>query len=526
MTFLKTKIFSSILSSILVFSMGSASLAETKWSNSSKKGGWKEFIPKIGKADFDSNQIVGCGSPKNNFTILFDGTPELPVCQIGVKEPYRKTKRDIEFSEYDIHGTMRTKCADALEKLPQDIFVPSPTEINGWCPYIHPRSNELKVGKPNNFIRELKSLATSAGNSKIPKVNALAKSALNFGTQDLLWRKGFSGLFPNHATDKQPSYGEKEWNMAENIREQQSKLISAYLFSGQNYQNDLINVIETTLNTYRSNNAFEYLFNTPFSQHIKKRSADGGEGELFDDYDVPGFWDNSATLGLNYYLPGIITLYSILKHEKPEAKNIAQIREYVQKLVWLNEQGIDYGTINKNNPMTPESAKMTSMTMKPMMYTIVFVIGIFTWIGYSVEEFRVTYVSLPWRPTWGFEDRFMFIFPAWVAIYIMLSAPFGRIIDRHIKIFRLSRHRLVLDGDKIPEPLLHLLEDKRPMEGRARSQRSNHNSRTKKRSPPRRPNKTRAIKSSVNICPTCGNEDALKTSRGSMRCRVCLEEWR
>ena len=336
--------------------MGSASLAETKWSNSSKKGGWKEFIPKIGKADFDSNQIVGCGSPKNNFTILFDGTPELPVCQIGVKEPYRKTKRDIEFSEYDIHGTMRTKCADALEKLPQDIFVPSPTEINGWCPYIHPRSNELKVGKPNNFIRELKSLATSAGNSNIPKVNALAKSVLNFGTQDLLWRKGFSGLFPNHATDKQPSYGEKEWNMAENIREQQSKLISAYLFSGQNYQNDLINVIETTLNTYRSNNAFEYLFNTPFSQHVKKRTADGGEGELFDDYGVPGYWDNSATLGLNYYLPGIITLFSILKHEKPEAENIAQIRDYVQKLVWLNEQGIDYGTVNQKNPLTPESA--------------------------------------------------------------------------------------------------------------------------------------------------------------------------
>ncbi len=340
----------------MVCSLDSASLAETKWSNSSKKGGWKEFIPKIGKANFDSNQIVGCGGPKKTFTILFNGTPELPMCQIGVKEPYRKTKRDIEFSEYDIHGTMRTKCADALDKLPQDIFVPSPTEINGWCPYIHPRSNELKVGKPNNFIRELKSLAASAGNSNIPKVITLAKSVLNFGTKDLLWRKGFSGLFPNHATDKQPSYGEKEWNIAENIREQQSKLISAYLFSGQNYQNELINLIETALNTYQANNAFEYLFNTPFSQHIKKRSADGGEGELFDDYDVPGFWDNSATLGLNYYLPGIITLYSILKHEKPEAENIAQIREYVQKLVWLNEQGIDYGTVNKDNPLTPESA--------------------------------------------------------------------------------------------------------------------------------------------------------------------------
>ena len=90
--------------------------------------------------------------------------------------------------------------------------------------------------------------------------------------------KRFSGLFPNHATDKEPSYAEKERNIAENIREQQSKLISAYLFSGQNYQDELINLIETTLNTYQSNNAFEYLFNTPLSQHIKKRSADGGEG--------------------------------------------------------------------------------------------------------------------------------------------------------------------------------------------------------------------------------------------------------
>ena len=54
---------------------------------------------------------------------------------------------------------------------------------------------------------------------------------------------------------------------------------------------------------------------------------------------------------------------------------------------------------------------MTAMTMKPMMYTIVFVIGIFTWIGYSVEEFRVTYVSLPWMPEWGSKKGFFSFFP-------------------------------------------------------------------------------------------------------------------
>ena len=128
----------------------------------------------------------------------------------------------------------------------------------------------------------------------------------------------------------------------------------------------------------------------------------------------------------------------------------------IRKQLMDARQSRDTARIEKMNrlqmEMTPESAKMTAMTMKPMMYTIVFVIGIFTWIGYSVEEFRVTYVSLPWMPEWGFEERFLFIFPAWVAIYIMLSAPFGRIIDRHIKIFRLSRHNLVLSGDKIQEP--------------------------------------------------------------------------
>lgn len=202
----------------------------------------------------------------------------------------------------------------------------------------------------------------------------------------------------------------------------------------------------------------------------------------------------------------------------------------IRKQLMDARQSRDTARMEKMNrlqmEMTPESAKMTSMTMKPMMYTIVFVIGIFTWIGYSVEEFRVTYVSLPWRPEWGFEERFLFIFPAWVAIYIMLSAPFGRIIDRHIKIFRLARHRLVLDGAKIPEPLLHLLEDKRPAEGRARSQRSNQRSRPANRRPPSRSSKRTSGANTSLGCPSCGNTDTQKTSLGGMRCRVCLEEWR
>ena len=75
----------------------------------------------------------------------------------------------------------------------------------------------------------------------------------------------------------------------------------------------------------------------------------------------------------------------------------------IRKQLMDARQSRDTARMEKMNrlqmEMTPESAKMTSMTMKPMMYTIVFVIGIFTWIGYSVEEFRVTYVSLLGGPS-------------------------------------------------------------------------------------------------------------------------------
>ena len=38
-----------------------------------------------------------------------------------------------------------------------------------------------------------------------------------------------------------------------------------------------------------------------------------------------------------------------------------------------------------------------------------------------------------------------------------MSAPFGRVVDRHIKLFRYRTHPVVASGDKLKEPLLHLV---------------------------------------------------------------------
>ena len=93
----------------------------------------------------------------------------------------------------------------------------------------------------------------------------------------------------------------------------------------------------------------------------------------------------------------------------------------------------DTSRINKMQELQlslgPENMATQAQMFRPMMFTIVFIIAIFSWMSHSIETFRVSYVSLPWSPTWSFSERIFWIIPAWIASYITMSAPLGRIID-------------------------------------------------------------------------------------------------
>ena len=107
--------------------------------------------------------------------------------------------------------------------------------------------------------------------------------------------------------------------------------------------------------------------------------------------------------------------------------------------------------------MMPEQLSVQMGAMKPMMFTLIFIIAIFSWMGNAVGDYRVSYVSLPWSPEWNLETGKFLFFPAWIAVYICMSAPFGRIVDRHLKLIRYKSHPIVLEGERLKEPLLHLV---------------------------------------------------------------------
>ena len=183
--------------------------------------------------------------------------------------------------------------------------------------------------------------------------------------------------------------------------------------------------------------------------------------------------------------------------------------------------------------MMPEQLKVQMGAMKPMMFTMIFIIAIFAWLTMAVENFRVDYVSLPWASEWNLlEDKFLF-FPAWICAYICMSAPLGRVIDRHIKLFRYRKHPLVTAGDTLKEPLLHLVvsstgpKDSAAQRRKQRSQRNSQSNRNKSKSSSKEDSPEQSFKSDSNSneCPKCGLTMITRLGARSRRCDVCRHEW-
>ena len=185
--------------------------------------------------------------------------------------------------------------------------------------------------------------------------------------------------------------------------------------------------------------------------------------------------------------------------------------------------------------MMPEQLKVQMGAMKPMMFTMVFIIAIFAWLTTTVENFRVDYVSLPWHNEWNLlSDKFLF-FPAWICTYICMSAPLGRIVDRHIKLFRYRSHPMVKSGETIKEPLLHLVAGQtkaKSADARRRQQRSQRQSSNRKTNKAKSTSVNKSTgevgkpeKHSALECPECGMDMITKLGPRTKRCDVCRHEW-
>lgn len=186
--------------------------------------------------------------------------------------------------------------------------------------------------------------------------------------------------------------------------------------------------------------------------------------------------------------------------------------------------------------MMPEQLKVQMGAMKPMMFTMIIIIAVFSWLTTTVETFRVDYVSLPWASEWNLLSGKFLFFPAWICAYICMSAPFGRVVDRHIKLFRYRSHPVVASGEKLKEPLLHLVASKgKSVDKNAQRRRKKSKSQTKKKASSKdsdkldtqkKPSKTKTYSGVSGLnCPKCGIDMITKLGPRQKKCQVCRHQW-
>ena len=292
------------------------------------------FYTKKGKPNYEKNLVSNCGNPENEFLVQWDGTSENDLCQIGNSEKFKPEGSGIQWPEENFFGEQKTKCANALSSPPKMIWVPN--EYQNWCPYKNPFAKNFPLTKENGWIKTLKKVPVKYKWDKVLYIVPL-------------WRKGFSSMAP---ACECYDYFEIEWDTKFKIAKNHAKIITSYILSKNNKHKKFIagKALEMLIE-YEKNNAFEYLYYTPFNTNAK-REPGSDKYTVFNDYSEPNFWDATLNAGLMDVLPGIIQMYGIIKEEMPENPKLSEIKKYVSDLVWLTEQGIGAGNYNPNRKLS------------------------------------------------------------------------------------------------------------------------------------------------------------------------------
>lgn len=212
-----------------------------------------------------------------------------------------------------------------------------------------------------------------------------------------------------------------------------------------------------------------------------------------------------------------------------------QVRQIMNEARMSRDSTLQDKAMTLQQQMMPEQLSVQMGAMKPMMFTMVFIIAIFAWLTTTVEDFRVGYISLPWAPEWGLNDRFL-LFPAWICAYICMSAPLGRVVDRHIKLLRYRTHPLVKAEETIPEPLLHLIQGKK---GSGDGSTKRRQEQRRRRDGPRKRNDGAAAAKAEDgetapkastaskdlVCPSCWSDQVRREGPRTKVCQTCFHEW-
>jgi uncharacterized membrane protein (DUF106 family) len=95
--------------------------------------------------------------------------------------------------------------------------------------------------------------------------------------------------------------------------------------------------------------------------------------------------------------------------------------------------------LNEMSPEIMQKGMSQSMNqLKPMAFTMIIIIVIFSWLYSFVSDFAVDpKYSVPW----AFNTNMLSstVLPNWVLVYALISIPFGQVVQRILKYFSFKK---------------------------------------------------------------------------------------
>lgn len=197
---------------------------------------------------------------------------------------------------------------------------------------------------------------------------------------------------------------------------------------------------------------FMLLFMTMFIIMIPDiRNAVGGVAWVIL-YPVIGF--NSRYPVVTLLLAGfmMIIFSTVVRHMFIDwidaARKQAVMKDFNKELrdarMAQNEAKVD--RLMKKQPEIMQMNMESSMSqMKPMAFTMIFIIATFTFLGVFVNELDSTMFSLPWFDNVNFATSVVCGFQNWIFVYMLVSLSFGQVLQRILKYISFSKRLRELD---------------------------------------------------------------------------------
>ncbi len=130
------------------------------------------------------------------------------------------------------------------------------------------------------------------------------------------------------------------------------------------------------------------------------------------------------------------------------ARNQAKMKDFNKELrdarMAQNEKKV--AKLMAKQPEIMKTNMDSSMNqMKPMAFTMIFIIGTFTFLGVFTDNLPSTMFSVPWHHNVNFSTSVVCGFENWIFVYMLVSMSFGQVLQRVLKLVTFTKRMKELD---------------------------------------------------------------------------------